>query len=113
MSDDTDAARVRLAARAEAARVLYDSLTRALTGRIQFLEGGTVDSAQAKDVASELTQHRKALLALIENEVKLDGSPADGAAAPLDLDAARDELRARILKLRNRRGDRGAAGGAQ
>ncbi|WP_205793093.1 hypothetical protein [Pontivivens nitratireducens] len=100
----------------ECARIVYQSVGRALKCRILQLEGSEPDDKAAKVIADEVRTHRKALLQLMEYEAEFDerySTDGTGAAAPLDLDAARDELRARISKLRQRRGDRGASGRAE
>ncbi|WP_145996742.1 hypothetical protein [Monaibacterium marinum] len=97
----------------ECARVVYESVGRALKTRIVQLEGSEPDEKAAKAIADEVRTHRKALLQLMEYEAEFNANAAPNghsAGHMLDLDAARDELRARISKLRKRGGDRGAAG---
>ncbi|RED13075.1 hypothetical protein [Pontivivens insulae] len=92
----------RLRLKAEAARVLYDSLTLVLKSRVAQLNASAEGTdVLPKELIAEINNHHKALTALIEKEVTLDAARPDARCrSDIDLAAARDELIARLLELR-------------
>ncbi|WP_316014569.1 hypothetical protein [Roseobacter sp. HKCCA0434] len=93
--------------RISCARTVYKQLGMALEGRLRQLgetEPASADDGLAKKIAEEIRLHQKSLIQLLEYEATLDDRNASSASGgpDIDFDAARDELRARILAVRKR-----------
>ena len=81
------------------AREQFDDAIELLATTKRKLKRGEVDGV--RDVASHVALVLKTLIALGEAREKVDGlKPDDGAAAALDLEAARTEIGGRLDRLR-------------
>ncbi|MEM8786755.1 MAG: hypothetical protein AAGE76_00680 [Pseudomonadota bacterium] len=95
--------------RLEQARAVYGALFRALRASLDKLEAGDESVGDAKHRQDLYRAHLRQFQQVFEIEGSLGTGSTQGAGA-IDLDAARDEIRQRLARIRDRRGGDGVSG---
>ena len=85
------------------ARAVYAHIFRALQASLAKLEADEDTAAEARNRQELYRQHLKQLQAVFEIEGSLGTFGISAGAARIDLDAARDEIRERLARIRGAR----------
>ncbi|MSU88995.1 hypothetical protein GE300_05065 [Rhodobacteraceae bacterium 2CG4] len=93
-----------------AARAVYGRIFRALQDSLSRLESGEETAAEARHRQDLFRAHIKQLQSVFEIEGSIDTLGNTIAAGRIDLEAARNEIRDRLARLRERIAGRGVSG---
>jgi len=104
MTDEAPTGKDDRAERLENARAVYARIFRALQVSLGKLEADEDTVGEARNRQDLYRQHLRQLQAVFEIEGSLGTIGISAGVARIDLDAARDEIRGRLARIRERRG---------
>ena len=105
MTDEAPAGKDESAERLKNARAVYARIFRALQASLGRLEADEDTVAEARHRQDLYRQHLRQLQTVFEIEGSIGTFGISAGAARIDLDAARDEIRERLARIRDGRRD--------
>ena len=100
-------ARATAQARLDEARMVYGQIFRALQVSLKKLEAGDDSPTEVRNRSDLFRSHLRQLQTVFELEGSLEKLGQGHFVTRLDLDAARDEIRERLARIRERQGGEG------